>query len=109
MFRFGNNEQKCDGILNILMPLNDNIVIKFDAFIVSIDMPLFMGLDVLKKLRLLIDFDDGSFAGKRENWRVRLIFTLGYLYIKWRPSVYYTKIELRKIHIHFSMLTPTIL
>lgn len=64
------------------MSVADNIVITFDAFIVFIEVLLLLGVDVLRKLKLLIDFDGGSLASKIEDWRVRLILKLGNLYVK---------------------------
>lgn len=89
------------------MPVVNDIVNKFDGFIVLIDVPLLIGLDVLRKSRLLIDYADESIASKRRDWGIKLTFELVHLYVEWLPSVYYTENKLWKIHRHFLALTPT--
>lgn len=48
-FGFGNKEHTCEGALTTHMVVVDDIVIKSDAFAVPIDVPLLLGLDVLRK------------------------------------------------------------
>lgn len=47
LFRFGDNSHKCNGVLHVRMPVADDIVVKFDDFIVPIDIPVLLGLNVL--------------------------------------------------------------
>lgn len=45
----------------------DDIVIKFKAYVVPFDFLLLLGLVVLRKLKLLIDFDYESLSSKHED------------------------------------------
>lgn len=100
-FRFGDNQHECVGTLNIRMPVSDDVVIQFDAYIVPIDVPLLLGLDVLRKLKLIVSFENGSIQSPKGDWSINLVQKFGHLYIEWPPSVYYTEAELRRIHRHF--------
>lgn len=89
------------------MLVADNIVIKFDAFLVSIDKHMLLILDMLRNLKLLIYFDDGSLGSTYEDRQVKLVFKLVNLYLELLPSVYYTRYELRKIHRFSFYPSPT--
>lgn len=101
IFRFGNRDHKCIGMLNIRMPVGEDIVVTFQSHVVSIDVPLLLGLDVLQKLKLLINFEDGTLHSPRDHWRVQLVQKFGHLYVEWPMEIYYTEQELRRIHRHF--------
>lgn len=100
-FRFGNSNHKCHGILKICMPVADDIAINFNAFVVPIDVPLLLGLDVLQKLEVIIKFGDGTLHSEKDDWSLKLEHKMGHLYVEWPPSIYYTEAELRRIHRHF--------
>lgn len=100
-FRFGNTNHACDGVLHINMPVADDVVVQFDAFIVPIDVPLLLGLDVLTKLDIVIKFSSATIESERDDWVLKLIQKMGHLYVEWSPTVYYSEQELRRIHRHF--------
>lgn len=61
-FFLGNIYYECIKILGLRMPVTDDVVITFDAHIVPIDIPLLLGLEFLRKLRLLVNFDNCTFV-----------------------------------------------
>lgn len=65
---------------------------------VPIDIPLQHGLDYLWKLRLLVNFDDGTRVSIRDDWRLHLVHKKGHMYDEWPPAVYYNDVELMQIH-----------
>lgn len=60
LFRFGATDHKEVGIIPLHMPVSDDIVITFDAYVVPIDIPLLLGLDVLHHVKLILDFSDST-------------------------------------------------
>lgn len=100
-FRFGNADHKCIAFLHIRMSVSDDIVVTFDAYVVSIDVFLLLGLDVLCQLELIVKFKDGTLLTKYNDWHAKVVHKMGHLYVEWPPSVYYTETELRRIHRHF--------
>lgn len=99
-FRFGDVDQECSGILKLRMSFSEDIVINFDAGIVPIDVSLLFGLDVLQKLRLLVNFDDATLFSINDDWIMHFMHRMGHMYAKWPSAVYYTEVELKKIHEH---------
>lgn len=51
-------EHSVVGILKLTVPLDDHIVLSSDAYAVYIDSSPLPGLDVLRQLKLIIDFID---------------------------------------------------
>lgn len=84
------------------MPVTDDIVVTINAYIVEVEIPFLLGLDVLRQLQLILNFDDGTLRSARDYWRMSLVFTIENLYAEWLFAIYYTESELRKIHNHFS-------
>lgn len=83
-FRFyrPNNEHACSVILNLHMPVSDDVVVNFDAYINPVNVPSLVGLDVLRQLKLIVDFDDGFIISPKGEWSFKLGHKLGHLYIK---------------------------
>lgn len=72
-FLVSNMDHKRIGVLELRMPVAEHVVITFDAHIAPIYISLLLGLDVLRKLYLLINFDDGTIASTRDDWRKQLV------------------------------------
>lgn len=100
-FRFGEVNHYCLGIPTLRMPVANDIVVTFEAYIVLLDIILFLGLDFLRQLKLIVNFDDGSLISLKDSRSMQLVHKLGHLCVKWPPSVYYMEAELRCIQRHF--------
>lgn len=100
-FRFGDTNHQCDGVLLIHMPVADDLVVQFEAYVVPIDVPLLLGLDVLRKLDIVIRFGNGTLLNEEDGWILQLKQKMGHLYAEWPPAIYYTEQQLRTIHRHF--------
>lgn len=87
--------------MSLRIPVFDDIIIKINTYVVTIDIPLLLGLEVLRELNLFINFGDGVMMSSLDDWRMNLTFKMGHLYAEWPPSVYYTETELRRIHHYF--------
>lgn len=83
------------------MPVADDIVVKFDACVVSIDVSLLLGLNVLQKMKLIVEFRNDKLINKYRNWHAKLVRKIGHLYVEWPPSIYYTEAEMQRNHLHF--------
>lgn len=99
-FRFVNIDHESIEILELLMHVACHIVITFDAHLVPINIPLLLGLHVLRKLRLLANFYYSTLS-TRDDWRMQLVYKFEHMYAKWPPAIYYTEAELESIHRHF--------
>lgn len=71
------------------------------SHIVTIDVPLLLGIDVLQKLKLLINFKTGTRHSPRDYRRVQFVQNLGHMYVELPMEIYYTEQELRQIYWHF--------
>lgn len=56
------------------MPVADTIVTTFEANVIPIDIPLLLGVDVLKKLRLIVNFYDKILVNVHEDWQLKLVY-----------------------------------
>lgn len=79
-FSFENVDHKCLGVLSIGLPVADGTIITFKAHIVPKDIPLLLALDVLKKLRLLVNFEDGTLIIRCDDWKMNLVYKMGHVY-----------------------------
>lgn len=70
-FKFGNTEHPCEEVLHVHMPVNNNTVITFDAFVVPIDFSRLLGLDALRDLKFSIDIDDGTLINDVNGQKVK--------------------------------------
>lgn len=93
------------GTLKLRLPVNENIFMKFVERIVSIDVPLLLGLDVLWKLCLFVNFGDGALKSILNGWKWHLVHKMGHMYFEWPPVVYYTDVELKTIYRHLFLPT----
>jgi len=56
-FRFGDKVEKSCGAILIKLPIGNGMLIEFYCDIVPANIPLLLGLDILKRERLIIDVD----------------------------------------------------
>lgn len=73
------------------MPVGEDVVVAFPLYVVSIDVPLLLGLDVLQKLKILVNFKDGTIYSPCDHGRVELAQKLGHTYVEWPMEIYHTE------------------
>lgn len=100
-FRFKIPNHRCLGKFNLRMPVGEEVVMIFDAYVVPIDVPLLLGIDVLQKVKLLIIFEDGTLLSPCKNGSGNLVSKIWHVYVEWPAKVYYTDTELCRIHRQF--------
>lgn len=87
---FGDSQHECVGVLNLQIPDFDHVAVKFDAYIVSIDVPILIKLDALRQPRLTVNFENGSIQSPKGDWSINLVHKFGCHYAGWPTTVYYT-------------------
>lgn len=85
-------------MLDIRMPVGEDIVVAFKFHVVPINVLLLLGLDVERKLKLLINIEEGTLHSPRDHWRAQLVQKLGHMYVEWQMGIYNEEQELRRIH-----------
>lgn len=73
-------------------------MIRFTVHVVPIDVRLLVGLDLFKKVKLLINFEEESLQIPRDHWRIH---NMGHMYIGCPLDYYYIEREVRRIHRNF--------
>ena len=105
-FKFGDCAQNSKGTLEFRIPVGQNYFVSIIANVVDIDVPLLLGLDILKSYKLLIEVAGRLLISKDHGWELDLIRKLGHPYCVWTTDVLYTTNELLRIHLHFFHAHP---
>lgn len=101
MFRFGTSVHESVSVIKIWLPLGDDHFVKIFAHIIPIDVPLLIGLDIMKYLKIIINFADSTLQSSDGKWKAPLVFKYGHMYLEWPSDILYTENELKRIHRHF--------
>lgn len=72
IFLFGRHDHHSLGTLNVKLPVTDDIVIPIQAAVVSIYVPLLLGLDVLRAARAVLDFGSDTLWSPLHGWFITL-------------------------------------
>lgn len=89
------------GSIQVRIPINGEYFVVILARIVDVDLPLLLGLDVLSRLKAVLDFGKYTMTSTAGNCTIPLTKRMGHAYIDWQSSILYTEPELRKMHRHF--------
>lgn len=102
LFRFGDGTFHNLGIIPERIPSPDGSFLKIYMDVVIADVPMLIGLEVLDQNLLIADNVANLLISKRHNWSLPITRKHGHLYVEWDfKDVFYTKSELRKLHLHF--------
>ena len=103
-FRFGNRTTKSLGVAMIRFPTDDNGgYFEYPSDIVSIDVPLLFGLDLMKKYKIRVDEVENKIEQREQGWSARLVSKKGHLYREWPTgTVMFSRSELAKLHRRFA-------
>lgn len=101
-FMFGDGLHASLGTVEFRIPTPDGAFIALQVDVVSADVPLLLGIDVLDREQLVTDNVDNVLRSRRYGWEMPIIRRNGHLYVVWNYSqVVYTRSELKKLHLHF--------
>lgn len=92
------------GILKIHIPITKAYSTTIDAEVSGCDVPLLLGLDEIKALRAILDFDEEIIASKSDGWGLLLTRKLGHAFIEWDGKLLYTESELKQLNRRFMHL-----
>lgn len=72
------------------------------AHVVEAYIPLPLGLNLLRRERLLLKFITNELKSCSYGWRLPLVNQFGHVFVEWRESslVLYTKTELQRLYLH---------
>lgn len=100
-YRFGDNVHQGHGKIRIRIPVGLKHFAEVSADVVDPDVPFLLGLDVLTKFKIILDFDKDMIRSKCDGWAAPIVRKFGHAYLEWLPSILYTEAELRRVHRHF--------
>lgn len=102
VFKFGHNTHKCIGTIEIRLPIGSSFYVPITANVSLIDVPLLIGIDIMKQLGMVINLSNDRLITNKYNQEVSLKTKMGHLYLEWPLSTtFYTEHELKRIHKHF--------
>lgn len=100
-YKFGDTTHDGLGKMKVRIPIKEDYFVDIEASVVDVDVPLLIGLDVLGRLKVILDFNEFTMSSTTENWTIPLSRKMGHAYIEWADSILYTELELRRMHKHF--------
>lgn len=101
-FRFDNGSQKSLGTIELRLPTPIGSFIRRPVDVVSADIPLLLGLDLMRDHGFIIDLPAMEIHQRTEGWSIELAFKVGHLFVEWDwATVLYTRAELEKMNLHF--------
>lgn len=120
--RFRENLTQSEGVLSIRVLVPGQGFMLLEGHVFSTEVPLFLGLDVLRASGLSRDFRKNFLSSSDPPWRLPMTYTAGHAFISSHaltkgtttiyrknkgsrlpqaPEIHYTAGELRHIHLHF--------
>lgn len=99
-FKFGTDGQQSLGKIPIRVPVEDGSLMMIMAEVVPIDVPFLLGLDILDKLKLVVDNVDMVLDCRVNNQRLPIVRKHGHLYIEWGAAdrIFFIREQLTKLH-----------
>lgn len=101
-FKFGNYLCQSSGVIDVRVPIPNGSFIAFKAHVVRADIPMLVGLDLLRKHELTLDFSSCTITQQRHNWSLPMTFKAGHVFLEWtKKEICFTAGELQRLHLHF--------
>lgn len=82
VFKFGDKSHEELGTMQIKIPLSSYKFVEQNVHVINADVPFLLGLDVMKKLKMIVDFDSDTASSKLDSWTLPMTQKLGYAYIQ---------------------------
>jgi hypothetical protein len=100
VFVFGVDKRSSLGILHMRLPTPNGRFIMLEVDVMTTNVPMLLGLDVLDKFGLCADTVHNALHCTAEDWNLPLVRKLGLVYLEWSATdrFFYTKSELQKLH-----------
>lgn len=101
-FKFGEQIEQGVGNVCIKVPVDEGNHIDLNVDVVDLDIPLIIGLDVLRGHKLLVNYIDNTmhFCNFKINRPIK--HKLGHMFLEWDAhEILFTREELVRLHLHF--------
>lgn len=105
-FLFGGVRTPSQGKVSIRVPISTELYALLHVDVVDIDVPLLVGLDILDDLALYVNTVENVLKCDKRGIATPLVRKDGHIYLEWGARVYYTTVELDRLHKHFNHPHP---
>lgn len=100
-FKFGDHIAPGIGKIRIKIPITSGTHLHLEIDVVDLDIPLILGLDVLRNDKLLVNYIDNTIYFCNHAVRRPIVHKLGHVFLEWNEQeILFSKDELR-LHRHF--------
>lgn len=101
-FKFGDSMCEIQGTFSLRLPAGPSNFLSFPVDVVAADISLIIGLDVLKRELILVDYLSNKLRYTKLNFSLPLTDKLGHIFLEWpTTTVLFTSAELERLHLHF--------
>lgn len=109
-YKFGDGEKQCIRSVHVRIPIPNNRHIPIDIDIADADIPMLLGMDVMKSHRLLLKLGSLTVFSQQEQWTFPMHAHHGHIFIQWPPSsICFTHPGLHRLHLHLFHHTTNML
>lgn len=101
-FTFGHQLVQSMGLITTKLPLDDYTHSKFEIHVLNLDIPLIIGLDILKSDSVLFSYIEDRLDYRNLEYRKPLSFKCGQMFLEWNyQAILSTRGELTRMNLHF--------
>lgn len=101
-FKFGQQVVQSIGIVNIRLSQDEQSHITLNIHVVDLNIPLIIGLDVIKSHSLLLNYVENRLEFRNLSESKPLTYKHGHVFIEWdQKAIMYSREELTGLHLHF--------
>ena len=106
-FRFGDHVYRSNGLMEFRIPLSPSEFLPVPIDVVDATVPLILGLDLLTREQLLVDYLQMRIKRATDGKSVPIVRKLGHCFLEWdEHQMFFTRSELQRLHYHF--MHPTV-
>lgn len=108
-FKFGEQLATNTGIVWIKLPIHKNMHNDLHVNVIDLDIPLIIGLDILKSQRLSVNYIDDSLHFCNEDIERPLTYKFGHVFYEWDiHELFFTRQELTRLTFILCILLPAV-
>lgn len=101
-FKFGDRAALSIGSILVRLPIDEHSHINIDIDVVDMDIPLIIGLDVLRRHKILVDYLTNTIKFCERNVQQPIKNMRGHVFYVWDAhTILFTREELIRLHTHF--------
>lgn len=101
-FKFGEKVAKSIGKVSIKFPIDQFNHMDLTIDVVHVDIPLIIGLDILRSQKLLVNYVENTLQYCNEKISRPITFKHGHVFFEWdQTEILFTREELTRLHLHF--------